>query len=277
MEPLPIGWRKDRYTWHEALRIVAWRRYGGPHPGTDAKPSREARANATRDLKPVVRSEPIAATPRAQAKQSNWVTNWRNSEFYRPGWELEPRRTSATHIRAPVNRSWIDRSDLEALCPGLFHEPNEQPKPEATGLEIVGIAADVRRMEAELRERLESFKAAVNKPLLDESKPELPQWRTPCIEPTGDRPPRKRTPTTRNDPLADAIRTAREELLGKLGREPTAGEVFKQLARGASESGPVVDFKDDPPTLVWIDSRGKVRDTKLKTLSNRLPRIRMES
>lgn len=68
-----------------------------------------------------------------------------------------------------------------------------------------------------------------------------------------------------------AITTAHKRLLEKYGREPTSEEVFNHL-ESSDETGCIVDGK--PGILVWVDSKGKQHETRLKTIANTLGRIR---
>lgn len=134
MEPLPVGWRKERYSYHEALRIVAWWRYGAPHPGTDAKMSKEAKWNADRDIRPRLRhdkrpDQPPA--PRITRRPSNWFPPlhtypadepWLRSGFGKPEWGFNHRTDDDFgRVNLPP-AAWVAFEDLESLCPGAFGE-----------------------------------------------------------------------------------------------------------------------------------------------------------
>ena len=134
MEPLPPGWRKERYSYQEALEIVGWWRYGGPRPGTDAKMSRTAQQNARQDILPFLRrderpDQPPA--PRITRRPSNWLPPlhtypadepWLRSGFGKPEWGFNHQTDDDFgRVNLPPP-SWVALEDLESLCPGVFDE-----------------------------------------------------------------------------------------------------------------------------------------------------------
>lgn len=143
MEPLPDGWKKDRYNTLEAERIVAYWRYGAPHPGTDAKPSREARLAARRELKAILSfdeheterdtANPYSLPPINRVRSADpWLTA-------NDGWLIGADRHARSVRRVTLRTSYVTRADLETLCPGLFGsdlhpvEPSDEAaKPGAT-------------------------------------------------------------------------------------------------------------------------------------------------
>ena len=144
MEPLPPGWRKERYNYLVALRMVARWRYGGPHPGIDAKISREARWNADRELMPLRQYDQRPAespAPPITRRPSNWLRAfppddpWLASGFDKPGWGFETSRPNDEFGRVNLPPPpWIAFADLEQLCPGAFGEiAPADPAPKRTG------------------------------------------------------------------------------------------------------------------------------------------------
>lgn len=136
MDPLPDAWKKPDYSYKEALRIVAWWRYGGPHPAHDADPSRKVQGYAAADLRPIVQSE-----ERELHNNHNNHNKKMSDQFYRycgdgeisdryevlsrelilgkSGIEIKERRSpSVTYIRV----TWVLYDALLALCPGIFTE-----------------------------------------------------------------------------------------------------------------------------------------------------------
>ncbi len=132
MEPLPDGWRKERYSLLEAERIVAYWRYGAPHPGTDAQPSREAKRSAREDLKRITSFEEkeaaIVAPPGPFLPDDPWLNP-------RGGWGAEAAHQSQAIRRAVRRVPYITRDDLETLCPGLFRDPSEALRSEVDSRE----------------------------------------------------------------------------------------------------------------------------------------------
>lgn len=76
---------------------------------------------------------------------------------------------------------------------------------------------------------------------------------------------------TRKTRITIAVERARDYLMRKLNREPTADEVFHHLEESDSTDY-VVDSK--PDKLVWVDTRGKLMETSRKSIANLLSRIR---
>lgn len=76
---------------------------------------------------------------------------------------------------------------------------------------------------------------------------------------------------TRQIRIRTAIETADAALRAKLGRLPTAREVFDHLVED-DETGCVVDSKAD--VLIWEDGTGKLHDQHFRVMSNLLSKIR---
>ncbi|WP_296700730.1 hypothetical protein [Thiocapsa sp. UBA6158] len=123
MEALPPGWIRERYTTDEAVIIVVWARYGGPHPASGGEPSRQATANATRDVRPLVKIE----TRTIEVPVSSRTARFRQAGTGDPS---RPTRqpTHRTEERI-VHDRYVERADLAALCPGILPDPHPDLSP----------------------------------------------------------------------------------------------------------------------------------------------------
>jgi|GEM_PF-6142267 len=119
-EPLSIGWRKNHYSYREAELIVCYWRYDGPHPAKRDKPSYEALHRARADLASLARPVGQREPPEPPAsRRASWIQGWR------PDARSKPRRA----LPMPSGTAWIERADLEALCPGVFGGAEAQGEP----------------------------------------------------------------------------------------------------------------------------------------------------
>ncbi len=131
--PLAPFWRKERYSYQEALKIVAWWRYGPDddslHPGADAKIGREARQNADRDIRPLLQRDKIPdqpPSPRISRRESDWLQGsspkdpWLRSGFGKPGWGFNDKTSDDFGRFNLPPPAWLAFEDLAALCPGVF-------------------------------------------------------------------------------------------------------------------------------------------------------------
>lgn len=72
---------------------------------------------------------------------------------------------------------------------------------------------------------------------------------------------------TRTDNLTKAILSA----IDSLGGKPSFDELWQYFQDDRDESGIIVDYDDD--ALTWTNTKGDCKDTKKKTVANRLSRL----
>ena len=185
METLPPGWIKEKYDVSEAVAIVVWSRYGGPHPASRDRPNPKILRDATADVERITTIGTPDGTedPEIRTRHQVWSYTVLGRRFSSDGRRIDPEPPR------PAPR-WVELDKLMTLCFGKF--------------------ADAERNEIQAKQ------AAIN-------YAEVPTDSAPKQE------KRKRTGTTRRNPVKDAIRAARTALLKKLEREPSGPEVHCYL------------------------------------------------
>ena len=158
VDALPPGWIRERYSVDSAVAIVVWARYDGPHPASGDPPSRQAAANATRDVRPLVKIE----TTNIEVPVSSRTVRFRQAGTGDPS---RPTRqpTQGTEERI-VHDRYVERADLAALCPGIF-------SPEKTGTDKRRSRTGTTRSDA-LDKAIKAALATLRKRLKREPKTE---------------------------------------------------------------------------------------------------------
>jgi hypothetical protein len=121
MEPLPPGWINERYSVDEAVAVVVWARYGGPHPSSGDPPSEHAKTSAERDIRPLVKTEILVETIEATPRPVRYKMAGAGVRDERP--QAPERHMVERHVR------YVDRADLAALCPGILPDPQPALSP----------------------------------------------------------------------------------------------------------------------------------------------------
>lgn len=77
---------------------------------------------------------------------------------------------------------------------------------------------------------------------------------------------------TRKINLVRAIESAVSKLRISLGKKPSMDELWRYFGDELDETGFIVDFNDTH--LIWVDTRGRFKNTKKSTVENHLAKIK---